>query len=164
MLNNCILLIFACLISIVTAIIVYKKLSDWKAVEKIRDTQKTLIESTKGSLVTLMVPEGNLGVFSLHDPNDTAAIPYAWAMVTGFENEPKTCILWDIYVRKPFRRRGHAKELIHVVQSKFNRIMTQYERYLINDEGVRLCLSCGFKLKSQMFKNVPGELVWEKGK
>lgn len=111
--------------------------------------------------IGVMVPDGNTAIFALRQP-DPKAIPYGWVLVTGVDETPKEANLWFIYVREKERGRGHAKKLIRYLQDKYDVIYTGYERGLLNTPGVRLCLSCGFELKAQLFKNQPGQLIWKR--
>lgn len=111
---------------------------------------------------SIMKPAGAMAVISIHQTGDPGAIPYGWVMITGHDDCPKECILWMVYIREKYRGNGFAKALIGMLQTKYDRIVTQYERGIINSAGVRLCISCGFDLKRQMFKNVPADLIWTK--
>jgi GNAT superfamily N-acetyltransferase len=120
------------------------------------------IAATKENLsVSVYIPEGRVAVYSLHQP-DRKAIPYGWALLTGDENAPDEAILWDIFVRDRYRRRGYGRRLIGALQSRYRRILTQYEKGVVNSAGVRLCLACGFQMKPALFKNHPPWLIWER--
>jgi len=110
---------------------------------------------------SVLTTSGQTRVYSLHT-DDPKEIPYGWALVTVDQDTPDECVLWDIHVRTQYRRMGFGKKLMAVLQGNYKRIFTQYERGLINSPGCRLCMSCGFKMKQQMFKNVPPAMEWVK--
>jgi len=112
--------------------------------------------------ITIVTPNGDPMYVSIHE-KDTKDVPVAWAFVTVDRDDPKKATLCMIYVHEKKRGKGYGQELLHVLQSQFQSIMTQYSKGIINSAGTRLCLKCGFKMMPSLFKRIPSELVWERG-
>lgn len=110
---------------------------------------------------TVLSPDGEPAIVQLTESGQP--LPYGWALIT-FDNEksPQRCVLWMIHVRSQHRRKGYGRALIAYLQDSFDEVVTHYEIGIVNTAGVRLCVSCGFEMKPQMFKKEAPELIWKK--
>ena len=113
--------------------------------------------------VTVTSPQGLLQFWQISSSHNRKDVPYAWALV---ESDPlaKVCFLWMIYVREDIRGQGYGRDMIGLLQEKFDLIRSHYTRGLVSKPGTKLCMKCGFVMKQAMHKRQPNELVWRKEK
>ena len=155
--------LFALVVFLIFANLAYFSVRRWRQFVSTENIKHVTTKEILADLpVKMMIPGGTVAVFSLCQ-KDTRAVPYCWAMLS-FPQDGNDAVLWMIYTREQYRGKGYAKKLIKVLQSRYDSIYTEYEKGIVNSAGVRLCMACGFTLKSQMFRNVPPELSWRKEK
>jgi hypothetical protein len=109
--------------------------------------------------ITIAQPQGVPFFYQigLKDEN----LPATWAMVEhSLDN--KAAFLWFICTPEKMRRKGFARDMIRVLQTRYEFLETQYTEDIINSPGVRLCLSCGFKPVRSLSKKMPSRLVWRR--
>lgn len=87
--------------------------------------------------------------------------PVGWAII-ALEG-PKEARLLAILIQDPYRRQGYGKELIRLMQEKYDTIRTQYAQNWLNTPGIQLCIKSGFLPKVADKRGV-GDLVWKKAK
>ena len=146
---NTIFLILCCIFLLLTFLL-YELITRNR--RRIMNNPLKLEEYDIESQIGVMIPEGHVAVYVLKQP-DEKAIPYSWVMITGIDESPQEATVWMIYTRPSCRGKGHAKKLLKYLQTRYDKLTTNYERGLLNAPGVRLCISCGFDLKAQLFKN-----------
>ena len=109
--------------------------------------------------IEITIPDGDFAVYSLLQPN-TKAIPYAYAILNKLPDVQNEALLWFIYCREAYRRRGYAEKLIRYLQIKFDTLITNYDT--MTGAGTKLCMKCGFEIKPSIFKNRPNMLTWKR--
>lgn len=65
-----------------------------------------------------------------------------------------------IFVEKPYRRQGYARDLVKELQNTYNCIVTSWTGS--ESCGRDLFLDCGFKVKKAMFDRDHSSLEWTK--
>ena len=89
-------------------------------------------------------------LLSVDLPEENIRVGNALFLVSG-----KKAILWHIFVKKEYRKKGFASNLIVGAKQIFDEIVTDWE----TQEGHDLCIKNGFKSR----KTDELRLVWKKG-
>lgn len=86
---------------------------------------------------------------------------HTWALIEHSIDDT-AAFLWFIFTPEHDRRKGYAKELLRILQTRYDRIETDYTSDILNSAGTLLCLKCGFVPVKSLFKKTPHRLVWKK--
>jgi len=113
--------------------------------------------------VTIAEPRGLAQFWQISDPVKKGVKPYAWAFIVS-DPVAAECFLWMVYVRENVRRQGYGRDMLRILQEKFKKITTHYDRGIVSKPGVKLCMACGFRMKPALYKRDASELVWERAR
>jgi len=107
--------------------------------------------------VEATIPDGHIVVLSIYGVIGDKPVGSAVLCIHSNYTE-----VLHIYVEKPYRRQGYARDLIEEMKERHNYIITGWAGS--ESCGRDLFLACGFEVKRSMFKNRHSTLEWKRGK
>ena len=107
--------------------------------------------------IEVEIPEGRILVYYIY--GKIGEKPIGSAVISVYSNHT---VVLHIYVEKPYRRQGYARDLIEEMKERHNYIITGWQGS--ESCGRDLFLACGFEVKKAMFKNRHSTLEWKRGK
>jgi hypothetical protein len=114
-----------------------------------------------GDSFTIWLPEQPIHQIFINDKTQSE-LPIGWVMLLA--QTKAECSILYIQIRPKFRRKGYAKKIIAMLQNTYDKIVTDYEPKLIDEPSTKLLMDCGFRISPSIHKNVPGRMLWLKGK